>query len=280
MGYRKAWVALLMTLSPCGAFAQPFEYFDAPVNPAAPARHPDARFVEPQLPSQAFPGATFDVGSTIQNLRDMRTPSGNRTLILIDGRRAIETTDAGGGVDLSFVPSILMSRMEAVNAGAAVRSRPQPSSGAAGSAGVPIVQEATVPAPVGNVWRAWSTSTGLSAWLAPVATIDLRLGGSLRASHDGRGVDSDSAVVSEILAFEPQRMLSYRVTRTARNAPFVAAAHATWIVVDLEPAGDAATRVRITLNGLEAAAADARAFFERSNAEMLERLVQRFGATD
>lgn len=60
---------------------------------------------------------SFNVGSTIANLRGMNTAQGTRTLVLIDGQRQVQTTN-GGNFDLSFVPSILISRMEAVTGGA------------------------------------------------------------------------------------------------------------------------------------------------------------------
>ena len=61
-------------------------------------------------------GAWF-VGATLANLRGMNTSRGTRTLVLVDGRRQVSTTN-GGGVDLSFVPSILIGRMETVTGGA------------------------------------------------------------------------------------------------------------------------------------------------------------------
>jgi hypothetical protein len=40
-----------------------------------------------------------------------------------------------------------------------------------------LVIELEVPAPVSEVWRAFSTSGGLSTWLTPNAVVDLRPGG-------------------------------------------------------------------------------------------------------
>ena len=58
----------------------------------------------------------FFVGATLANLRGMNTGIGTRTLTLVDGRRFVSTNN-GGGVDLSFIPSILISRMETVTGG-------------------------------------------------------------------------------------------------------------------------------------------------------------------
>src|ERR1700749_4940428 len=40
-----------------------------------------------------------------------------------------------------------------------------------------LVIEVTVPAPIGQVWKAFTTSEGLSTWLKPNAVVDLRGGG-------------------------------------------------------------------------------------------------------
>lgn len=60
---------------------------------------------------------SFFVGATLANLRGLNTAFGTRTLTLVDGRRFVSTTN-GGGVDLSFIPSILIGRMETVTGGA------------------------------------------------------------------------------------------------------------------------------------------------------------------
>ncbi len=45
-----------------------------------------------------------------------------------------------------------------------------------------LVLEVTVPAPIGEVWKAFSTSEGLSTWLTPSAVVDLREGGEWTGS--------------------------------------------------------------------------------------------------
>lgn len=59
----------------------------------------------------------FFVGAVQADLRGLNTAFGTRTLTLVDGRRVPSTTN-GGGVDLSMVPSVLVSRMETVTGGA------------------------------------------------------------------------------------------------------------------------------------------------------------------
>ncbi|MES2624111.1 MAG: TonB-dependent receptor [Pseudomonadota bacterium] len=62
-------------------------------------------------------GGNFFNGANIANLRGLNPFFGSRTLTLVDSRRHVPTTQ-GDGVDLNFIPSILIDRMEVVTGGA------------------------------------------------------------------------------------------------------------------------------------------------------------------
>ncbi len=66
---------------------------------------------------QATGNSNFFAGSTIANLRGINPYFGSRTLTLIDGRRHVPTNQ-GDSVDLNFIPSILIQRMDVVTGGA------------------------------------------------------------------------------------------------------------------------------------------------------------------
>ncbi|HEY6815590.1 MAG TPA: TonB-dependent receptor, partial [Croceibacterium sp.] len=59
----------------------------------------------------------FNVGAQLVNLRGLNPFFGTRTLTLINTRRVVSTT-AGGGVDITLVPSMLVGRTETVTGGA------------------------------------------------------------------------------------------------------------------------------------------------------------------
>ncbi len=59
----------------------------------------------------------FNVGAQLVNLRGLNPFFGTRTLTLINTRRVVATT-AGGGVDITLVPSMLVGRVETVTGGA------------------------------------------------------------------------------------------------------------------------------------------------------------------
>ncbi|HVY80132.1 MAG TPA: TonB-dependent receptor [Steroidobacteraceae bacterium] len=61
--------------------------------------------------------ANFFTGSTIANLRGLNPFFGSRTLTLVNTRRFVPTNQ-GDGVDLNFIPSILIERVDSVTGGA------------------------------------------------------------------------------------------------------------------------------------------------------------------
>ena len=61
--------------------------------------------------------SNFFAGSTIANLRGLNPFFGSRTLNLVNGRRHVPTNQ-GDGVDLNFIPSILIDRIDVVTGGA------------------------------------------------------------------------------------------------------------------------------------------------------------------
>ena len=61
--------------------------------------------------------ANFFTGSTIANLRGLNPFFGSRTLTLVNNRRFVPTNQ-GDGVDLNFIPSVMIDRIETVTGGA------------------------------------------------------------------------------------------------------------------------------------------------------------------
>ena len=61
---------------------------------------------------------SFFIGNTIANLRGLDPTFGSRTLTLIDGKRAVSTSNQADVVDLNIIPSNLLERMDVVTGGA------------------------------------------------------------------------------------------------------------------------------------------------------------------
>ena len=145
----------------------------------------------------------------------------------------------------------------------------------------PIVSEAIVEAPLDAVWAAWTTSDGLRSWLAPHATIDLRVGGLMRTNSNPRGaLDDPQTIENRVLSYDPGRMLSIKVARAPDAFPFPKAIQEMWTVIYFEEVGTGHTKVRVVGLGFlpNDESQKMRTFFERGNATTLEGLQRHFSA--
>ena len=139
-----------------------------------------------------------------------------------------------------------------------------------------LVIEFEVPAPVGEVWRAFSTSDGLKTWLGPDAVVDLRAGGEWTVRFPG-GSTGGGTILSFVLekemaiaALAPDKFPHVRAERTKA-------------VFSFEPRGNA-TVVRLTQTGWKSGEEWTRAYeyLLAGNAQLMAMLHRRFvdGPTD
>jgi uncharacterized protein YndB with AHSA1/START domain len=133
-----------------------------------------------------------------------------------------------------------------------------------------LMLEVTVPATRAAVWRAFSTSDGLSTWLTPGAVVDLRKGGEWTAHFPG-GKTGGGTILSfvpeqemTLSAMAPERFPTVRAERTTVRFEFIAA-------------GDS-TIVRLTQTGWKTGEEwdNAYEYLAKGNAELLETLRRRF----
>lgn len=150
-----------------------------------------------------------------------------------------------------------------------------PSRGSAAEPAEPLVSEAVIDAPVQTVWDLFTTREGMESWAVAKAAIELRVGAIWRTSYAaGSTLDDETVIETEVLAFDPGRMLAARTTRPPAGFPFPTAIRQTWYVIYLEPVGDARTRVVHKMFGFteDEESRKMRAFFERGNAYQLNQL--------
>ncbi len=146
----------------------------------------------------------------------------------------------------------------------------------------PLVTEAVVNAPVDSVWAAFTTDRGLESWMAPHATIDLRIGGAMRTVYDPKARLGDpSTIENAVLAYEPLRMLAIRVSHAPTGFPFPNAIKAMWTVIYFEPVTAGTTRVREVSMGFgsDEESQKMRQFFDRGNAMTMAALQKRFAGS-
>lgn len=152
-------------------------------------------------------------------------------------------------------------------------------SGGMAQASNTTVTEGEIAAPLADVWSAWTTSAGLKSWMAPHADFDLRVGGLMRANYDPKGSLGDGGTIeNRILSFEPQRMLSIRVSKAPDNFPFAARVPEMWTVLYFDPVSADRTRLRIVGLGFteDAESQKMKGFFQKGNDYTLSMLQKRF----
>ena len=137
------------------------------------------------------------------------------------------------------------------------------------------VHEAEIAADVASVWRAFTTPEGLRSWMAPLADIELTVGGKMRANYNAEGeLGDETTIVNTILAFDPERMLSLKATGFPKGFPYEEVARETWSVFYFESAGP--ERTKITIAGLgytdDPKSQEMRSTFAAANAWSLQQL--------
>jgi uncharacterized protein YndB with AHSA1/START domain len=98
-----------------------------------------------------------------------------------------------------------------------------------------LIIEVTVPASRSEVWRAFSTSDGLSTWLTPHAVVDLRKGGEWTAHYPGGktggGTILEFTPEKEMIlsAMAPEQFPTVRAERTTARFEFIAKGSSTLV---------------------------------------------------
>jgi uncharacterized protein YndB with AHSA1/START domain len=145
----------------------------------------------------------------------------------------------------------------------------------------PLVNEGVVEAPVDSVWTAFTTAEGLESWMAPHASFDLRIGGTMQSAYAKEATLGDaSTIVNTVLAYEPQRMLAIKVAKAPAGFPFPNAIGNMWSVIYFDALESMRTRVRVVSMGFgtDDESQRMRQFFDRGNAYTVLALQKRFGA--
>ena len=145
-----------------------------------------------------------------------------------------------------------------------------------------VLQLSTVvAAPPAEVWRALASADGWKRMGVQMAVVDFRVGGVIETNYraDARPGERGN-IKNEIVAYVPERLL---VIRNVQAPPGFAHAEEfgrTATVVELEPAGEGETRVRLSGVGFRPGAAydDLYGKFKGGNAYTLAVLAKSFGA--
>jgi uncharacterized protein YndB with AHSA1/START domain len=135
--------------------------------------------------------------------------------------------------------------------------------------------EATVKAPVAEVWRVWTTSEGAEEFFAEKANIRLAIGGPYEIQFDPKNEQSGTKGL-KILSYAPDEMISFQ-WNAPTEYPEVRNG-GTWVVVQMRPEGTDRTHVSVTHYGWRDGAEwdQAYAHFVRGWGDLMKRLERRF----
>ncbi len=125
-----------------------------------------------------------------------------------------------------------MSILAAACGVAVGQDRPEPTKGQAAAATVntsPVITEGDFNVPVEKLWWVFSTDEGFKALGAAKAKIDFRVGGKMLSAYDPAVVlGEEGGIENTILAYDPNHVLAWRITRPPKGFPFMNADKDVW----------------------------------------------------
>jgi uncharacterized protein YndB with AHSA1/START domain len=139
----------------------------------------------------------------------------------------------------------------------------------------------TVPAPVEDIWWAWTTDAGLRSWLLDDSRIELAVGGAYEWYFQAGGEPGTRGSEGcSVIGFQSPTMLTF----TWNAPPHLADARAqrTVVLLRLRPEGEEQTRVELTQLGWGEGGQWDEAFdyFDAAWGRVMERLVAYFAGAD
>lgn len=142
-----------------------------------------------------------------------------------------------------------------------------------------IQLSAMIPAAPHEVFNAFATSDGFKSWAAPIAKIDLRVGGEIEASYNPAAqLGNPENIRNRIVAYVPDRLLVLQNVQAPSSLPGRLAFGRTVTIVEFLPAENGTTRVQVTNAGYGKGADFDAAYrhFEWGDAYTLAELRKRF----
>lgn len=146
-----------------------------------------------------------------------------------------------------------------------------------------LQQSVVISAPVAVLWKSFVDPKEFARWNAPVAAIDMRVGGSLEATYDPKHAIGDpNNIKHRVITFLPERLIVFQNIQAPKELPNADKFQRTVIIVQYEPLGPAKTKVTLSCTGFGADPASQQIyrFFQADNAEELEKWKHVYDGTE
>ncbi|HEY1561470.1 MAG TPA: SRPBCC domain-containing protein [Caulobacteraceae bacterium] len=137
-----------------------------------------------------------------------------------------------------------------------------------------LQQSVVINAPVAVLWKSFVDPKEFARWNAPVAAIDMRVGGTLEATYNPKQpIGNPNNIKHRVITFLPERLIVFQNIQAPKELRNPDKFQRTVIIVQFEPRGPAKTKVTLSCTGFGADAASQQIyrFFQVDNAEELER---------
>ncbi|MEX2243644.1 MAG: SRPBCC domain-containing protein [Fimbriimonadaceae bacterium] len=143
----------------------------------------------------------------------------------------------------------------------------------------PLVTTAVVNAPVKEVWRAWTNAAEIKKWMVSEAEFELKIGGKMKTAYAaGTDLNGPNSIENAVIAYDPERMLTIKVSRPPAAFPFKEAIAKCWTVIYFQPVGDDKTEVVVRMLGYDHTedSQTMKGHFKAGNQYTLDKLVEHF----
>lgn len=144
----------------------------------------------------------------------------------------------------------------------------------------PLVTSAVIDAPVKEVWRAWTDASVIKQWMVSEAEFELKIGGKMKTAYaPGTDLKGPDAIENTVIAYDPERMLTIRVSRPPAKFPFKEAIAKCWTVIYLRPVDEKRTEVVVRMLGYDHTeeSQTMKGHFKAGNQYTLDKLAEHFG---
>ncbi len=143
----------------------------------------------------------------------------------------------------------------------------------------PLVTSAVVDAPARAVWRAWTEAAEIKKWMVAEAEFELKIGGKMKTAYAaGTDLNGPNAIENTVIAYDPERMLTIKVSRPPAAFPFKDAIAKCWTVIYFKPVSEEKTEVVVRMLGYDHTedSQTMKGHFKAGNQYTLDKLVEHF----